>query len=508
MDPQKTSNGTPASPEPTASPEPSTQPTGQTSDSSSQTVFPPTPSTNTAAASNIQQPGVAAQANVTTPPVASSPKPGKSKLILLAAGLAALLIGGSAAAYFGYFVPNKPENIWASAMDRTGKSIESVIADAKKGSGKGSEVSGKFQFGGGGIKTDGKFTVRSDNKNSVMKADFAALTSRVDIEVRSIDSSSSDYPDVYIKAKGIKGVAPLLTQSPTGQRTITDLDDQWIEIDHTFISKVMEGSSDTTGSGISLSSEKLLKTFEALNKVNREYLFTNDSGKAVFKVVKNVGRETRDDRSVYHYKVALDKQHTKKYLKALNREIEKSPAKDSLGDAFSEAFIKPITELAEELDRYDESADLMDVYVDTSTKMLHAIRITDKDNDKSYIELGVQKTKDKQMPFVMKGVNNTDNGSNKFDVSLSYDSKKRTWSGEVKAETIADEDKSSLELNVDVKRLDDDLKVEKPDESMPIEQIIQQLYGLGDSGSNSPYSSPGSSSGGGSRYLNGGLLGI
>jgi hypothetical protein len=60
-------------------------------------------------------------------PVGAKPKGRKKLVIFSAAGLAVLLLGSSAAAYFGYLVPNKPENIWATAMERTGSGYDKLV---------------------------------------------------------------------------------------------------------------------------------------------------------------------------------------------------------------------------------------------------------------------------------------------------------------------------------------------------------------------------------------------
>src|SRR4051812_9207749 len=63
-------------------------------------------------------------------PAGTVSKPPKRRLykkpMVIALAAVLVLAGGSAAAYFGYYMPNQPENIWASALSNTGKGYDKL----------------------------------------------------------------------------------------------------------------------------------------------------------------------------------------------------------------------------------------------------------------------------------------------------------------------------------------------------------------------------------------------
>ncbi|PID32087.1 hypothetical protein CR970_02290 [Candidatus Saccharibacteria bacterium] len=519
MDPQQTSNGTSPNNE-SAQAGPAAQPgtsisarpeASNAGDSGTQTApassgvsavgnevkaTPTTPSGSAASASapgvNSSQPSAPASTQQpseagATPPARHGFKFGKRKLVALVAGLVVLMMGSSAAAYFGYLVPNKPENIWAAAMERTADGIDAMVADSRQDIDKPMELSGKFRVsageGDGGLATDGTYSVRSDGESAVMTADFSVITSRINTEVRLVDSPSSDYPDVYFKAGGLDDLAPLLPATPDMagvDSLLGEFNDQWINIDHSLIDNVIVQSGGGTEAGQSLGAEEVYQISEAINSVNREYLFTDDAEKAVFKIAKNVGREERDGRSVYHYQVVMNKQNVKKYLEALGEKLDETPAKKFLDDGSFKDKLKD-QDLFDAIDKYDENSAFADVYIDLATKTFHTIRFTDKDNEESYIELGVRPTNDKELPFVFKFVGDDESELKTIDFSLNYDRQQRTWNSSIKATGTGDgfgDEEVSLELTMDAKHIDGDFKVEKPADAKSINHIIGQISGL------------------------------
>src|SRR5262249_50861786 len=81
------------------------------------------------------------------PPVKRS----RRKLLLLIAIPLVALIGASAAAYFGYYAPNQPDNLWKTALTRTGKGYDKLtdytVAQIKSKN-TGLKLDGSFKISG------------------------------------------------------------------------------------------------------------------------------------------------------------------------------------------------------------------------------------------------------------------------------------------------------------------------------------------------------------------------
>jgi len=321
----------------------------------------------------------------------------KRKLLIAVTAITVLLVGGSAAAYVGIIAPNKPENIWKVALDRTATVYDTLTTDSsqKFKDAHGVAVKGDYKIDGS-LTTDGTMELQTYDGNAKFAFDAGLAGTRVNVEGRVIDAANSISPDVYVKASGIKGFSGLA--GPDYGALLTQLDNKWIGMDHTifdsFSSSVVESSP-----GQSLTSDELKEVTTAIGEVNREYLFTTNSNKAVLRIANNVGVEDQDGRSVYHYKVGLHKQHTKDYINALTERLEATPVKKILGDKkLSEAINKD--ELLKGIDEYKES-DTADVYVDKSTKLIRTVRITDPKDSREYLEIKVPYTGGDDIPLVL-----------------------------------------------------------------------------------------------------------
>ncbi len=118
------------------------------------------------------------------------------------------MLGGSAGAYFGYFVPNKPANVWRTALTNTGKGYDklSQYATSKKDV-KSMSAKGSFKITGD-VASDGTFSGVSDGKSAQLTGSTSALGLKVNYDVRAIDSAGNT-PDIYFKVDGVQGLGDL-----------------------------------------------------------------------------------------------------------------------------------------------------------------------------------------------------------------------------------------------------------------------------------------------------------
>ena len=189
--------------------------------------------------------------------------------VLVIAILATLLVG-SAAAYFGFVLPNKPENIWAKALDNTARGYDRLIDYTEEQKDiKGSKFKGSLKIEGT-FAADGNIEGESFEKKSKMKADLGFSGTRINMELRAITPDNATNPDLYLKLDGVQGFGDIAAATGYGDLgpVINGLEDQWIFVDHTLLDQYTQ-SAEAEGMP-ELSAEDTVKIAETIGKVNRE----------------------------------------------------------------------------------------------------------------------------------------------------------------------------------------------------------------------------------------------
>ncbi|HSX31642.1 MAG TPA: hypothetical protein VLF43_00115, partial [Candidatus Saccharimonadales bacterium] len=227
-------------------------------------------------------------AGTTLPPPAKSRK--KIKAVALAIVLAVLILGaGSAAAYVGYYLPNKPENVLGKALVNTfSKDVTSVAFEgelsAEDKNGKAAAGASTFS---GATAASGAFQ---------LKADVDLLVTTISADLRSTDGKS-----LFVKVGGLKGLDGMLGESESMYGPlIQQVDNQWFEVNESLIKQATQNKLDTKLSDADR--QKLTDAYKA-----HQFLVVTDalSGQSI----KGV--------ACYHYKLGIDKTELKAFAKAV-----------------------------------------------------------------------------------------------------------------------------------------------------------------------------------------------
>lgn len=408
---------------------------------------------------------------------ANSQLPEKKKFYkrpLLVAPLAALvLLGGSAAAYFGYYAPNQPDNIWKTALTRTGKGYDKLTqyAVTQFRSDSGLKLDGKFQTSGF-FSADGTFSGDSDKDNGEFTGSISAGGVKVNADIRLLKSATNT-PDVYFKIDGIQGLGDLVSgfAGPQYKNAINNLNGKWYFIDHSLFDQFSGGN----GNNLQVSSADVNSVLKAVGDASKQNVFTSDPDKMAFTVKKKVGKEKQDGHSVYHYVAGIDKENLKNYVTALCDNLKQSNLKKYFnGDSQATANAIGCSTASKSIDNFDTNR-TADVWVDLHTKLIHKVRITDTKNKNNYFELAQDYQGGDKFPFAM-NFHSKDSGlTNDSSINLTLDTKANTLS--FKAQTTdsgADNLKASAEFTVSPHS--GKVNVQKPDGA---ENIIQLLNDLG-----------------------------
>jgi hypothetical protein len=251
-------------------------------------------------------PGTPASASPSMPASAvmggtPSTKSKKGLLIGLVIALVVLVLGGgAAAAYFGYVVPNKPENVLKTALVN-GFAQNKVDSEHFNGKVSVTDKTSNMTLSGtfnGGSTAKGAFD---------MTADIDAVVTKVKLDVRSVDGDT-----VYLRVGGLNGLPELLNAYGGGTATSSSemaayasiigiLNNQWIEINQSILSQL--GAAD-------MGSFKI--TDADRTKIGNAY-----EAHQFLTVQEKLGDEKISDMASYHYKVAINKAELKDFMVAV-----------------------------------------------------------------------------------------------------------------------------------------------------------------------------------------------
>lgn len=435
------------------------------------TVSGPTPaliqSTTDAA---VTQPAVNQTIPTPTPP---TPNKGVKKIGMVPAVIIALvlLLGASAAAYVGVVVPNKPENVWNTAVKNTAKGMDKLTAYTEQQKEiKGAKTNGSFKLETkSGVKADGTFQGSYYGSESNTTASMSVAGSKVQFDLLTHKTENADSPDIYMRVNGLDGLSSVLgATDPSTAKFLSTIDNQWYYIDHTVVDKALS-SVYQADKQPTLSPDDVIAIEKAINDVNRQYLFTTDESKSVLKVSSFVGKEKVDDRTMYHYKVTVNKENTKSYLTALTAALKQTKLSEmykdqDLGKALG------LDELSKSVDNIkdDETAD---VWIDAKTKLFRKVRLTDNES-KSHVDFSLNYNGGDTYPFAIGLYSDDEKDRGSVVLSLELNTAKNSVALGINAD-IASTGKGNMKVNVE--KSDSTVEFTKPADAKSVMELLGPL---------------------------------
>lgn len=216
-------------------------------------------------------------------PVVLGKKPRKKWLLPVAVLASLLVIGaGSAAAYYGYYVPHQPKYIVARALGNT----------ISKDSIKSARYQGSYSITGtqdGDKQTyKGSFSGYADDKAFAMQGTVGLLVTTLKVETRAFANDNA-----YVKVSGLDGLGTVLTATELSDYApyITAVNNNWIELDQSLLSSA---SAAGVVGGVKLSSTDA----QRVQTMYKQHPF--------LQVNKVYADETINGMDSYHYKVSID----------------------------------------------------------------------------------------------------------------------------------------------------------------------------------------------------------
>ncbi|HEX5447668.1 MAG TPA: hypothetical protein VFW90_00505 [Candidatus Saccharimonadales bacterium] len=417
---------------------------------------------------NPQAGGQMSSENSNPPPKKRFSWPKKPALIAIIVVIAVL--GGSAAAYFGYYVPNKPENIWRTALSRMGQGYDKLTGYVNNyQQPKGTKIDGNFTLSGA-YDADGSISSVNDGSNSKTNMEVAFSGVKLDLDVLSVKSTAGP-PDIYLKLNGLDGVAPLLdAYSPDLDKIVTSLNNQWYYVNHTLYEQYLSSSG---SSNANFSKADITEVLNALAGPTKKYVFTGDTKNMAFVIKQKIGKEKQDGRSVYHYKIGVNKANLAAYNNAVCDSLKGTKLFRLLSNSSGET--QALKECKDTSDIQSiKNSDTADVWVDTHTKLIHKVRFKNKGQPGNYYDIFQDYQGGDDLPFGVifnsKDSGDTVNGSLKFDLNMATNIV--TVKGSL---NVTGTDKETGSLNLKWAPNNAPVNIQKPAKYKNILQILSQF---------------------------------
>lgn len=288
------------------------------------------------------------------PAPTSSGKKRKLGVAAIVIIVALFLVAGSATAYFGLIVPNRPENILKKAFANTTKQ-------------QAGSFTGKVSFENLDPSADIKavnvnFDGQSDTENEAFQTNMEVSASGIKLpfEIRGIDNS------LFVKVGDFSNIKNLVEVTSPEYAPLVDflnkeLADKWMEIDETMLKQA--------GAGCVVDMSSLRMTDDDLKLISQRY------DEVPFIIIKNQSDDTVNGLAATKFEIEIDNKKTDEFgkgleelsfvkkLKECNQGDETVQADDQPEDDVTPMTIwvdkgsKTITKLASETTRQSEERD-------------------------------------------------------------------------------------------------------------------------------------------------------
>ncbi|MEK9196262.1 MAG: hypothetical protein AAB914_02730, partial [Patescibacteria group bacterium] len=439
-----------------------------------------TPSTVTEAVSTPQAEPVGqtspADPAAFVPITNSEPSKNKLKLPLIIAIAVVLIIVAGVGAYFGLVVPNKPENVYNSAMGRSGKvfksTVDSYTSQEYLNKVKKTETNANFKYESKDLNVDGKLNLKADTKNSVGDLEVNSPLGQITSKAIAITPESSEFPDVYFQINGLKSVTPII-----GLPQLDSLDGKWIEVNHTLFKQIMAQSTSSEKYD-PVKPEDVTDLANKLTQPTVERAFGTDKKVAVFENTKFVGKETIDGKKTNHYIVKVNKENLKAYEKTVieavySSNIFKKLNKDTKQEDLDKQKNQAVESANKEIDAIGDN-DSFDAWIDKSSKLIYKVKITDKKNNKNIIEIGQNYKKGDDIPMFVKITTDEDKSKSNTDIKITANKK----SSNLKLEgtsTFSGTSEGKLTYGLEINPYTGEIKADKPTGTVSITEVMKAL---------------------------------
>ena len=450
----------------------------------------------------------------------------KKTIIMSLLGVAVLLMA-SAGYVFGFYLPNTPENVWSTAMVRTGEQADIMIdklADPEslaKLAKNEIMLTAENRSDGEQVAIDA--TMRYDELNSdnviVVKQSKDGKPSAEDVTLKVKTQGVEDalYPNMYLNLAGMQ-VLGFDTFAPG----IGEFDGKWIAIEQDFYDMMSEsfGADEETEEAVKEIDQVMVADLASdINDVLKKRLFTDDVEMSALTVQEFVGTEESEGIEANHYKVAVNESNATALCNEIIEAVyanEKFIATFDMTKEETEEAKKSAKENCDSTDE-DEShpyyVDSFDVWIDKKHKIFHKVRVNEdiarsaqeaqKEYDECiedyrdyfeeadydfceskknrieegarYFEYGQVYKGEESITLFAGKTADTDKEDSKMRFDITFDWASQSGNGAVKYQDTKDDSTAELEVRANSKPLEGKVDSDKPDGAVSILEVIEYI---------------------------------
>ncbi len=398
------------------------------------------------------------------------------RLIIVVIVLLSVLALAAIAYFFLIFIPNQPQNVWKTGLNRSGKVVDTISSkvgdketlDALKKS----EVNATVSATAGSLSYDGSVDVKYDAANATgdiklsQKGDGEAdkvFTAKFMSQLKG----TAQLPSVYLQFSGLKSLG--LDQFLPA---LTSYENKWISIDESYLKSMgLTPESVKESKDKQLTSKDVSDGVQAVVTTTSDYLLTANPKKAVFEQRKFVGKQKVDGKTAYHYIVGINKQHAKDYCAAIAGTLVQTEAYKKIVSSSSDQKDSITKDCQKSVDEIKDS-DTFDMWIDAKYKLIYKLRFTDEKDKNSYTEIGQNYQGGSAFTIFVKDHNAAD----KTDVTfaLEADLKAHHSKGAITAVSQGDTP-YNIKITLEAKPYTGDIKADTPAGAISIEEVLKAL---------------------------------
>lgn len=396
---------------------------------------------------------------------------GKKKKLGLIVGAAVGIVAILSGVVFGYAIPNRPENVFSTGLDRSGQAINGLmvqLAEMETADQMNQmQATADMQIEMEGTTFEGDVRVRFDETASESTFSLQAAgdaSFELSGDVLTTNSDQSDYPDVYLQLTGITALG--LDAFIPG---ISRYDGRWIHMPSAFLEEAIGPIEQTEVTQEMPDSQDIMSLMVDISEVVRDYLLTSDEEKSVFEIAEIVGEEDVDGKSAYRYKVAVEEQNFELFCVALAEKIEASDYYSVISDT---AFTEPLdtsgcAEAAEEINE-----ETIDIWVDRRTKLISKIRFTNPEVEQEYSELGLNYEGGDDVGLYLRDI--SEDQTVELSMQTNFESLRTTGAVVVEQNGLSG---FEFTMNVSAEPYQDAIEATPPETAVTFEQMFEDLLG-------------------------------
>ncbi len=447
------------------------------------------------------------------PPIKKRPFYKNKKIILIIAGsiLVLLIILG---AIFGLYLPNTPNNVWNTGLNRTGIQTAAVIealSDPKV-----SETLKKSKIEAGGTVNYGEqnYSVSSNVSIDASKSDTTAQIKAssgsaedlvVDVALKTYLPEAALLPNLYLKL-GLNNTSILSSFGiPEKYNNV------WISAEQDIMNELAKSYNVEQNDSNNVTKEDIISVVNDFNSVSQQYVFTSNPQYSIINKKSYIGSEDINGVKTNHYKAGVNKDNAKQYCyavfdKLMNNATYKKYvlSGDTNIDARKQENNKECDRLINDIpDNFE-----FDIWINKSIKIIQQIRIYEDlskqaeeakkrkteclqtfdayngsscdyaddlvEKGQKYTEFGQIIKSKKELSLYTSDVSDTDKNKSNIRAEIYVNSETYELNGKITAKADNPDNKINVDLTFKMLPYQGEIDTTKPKDAVPIQQVLEE----------------------------------